>query len=59
MTRLIQQTDCRCVRDGRCSIIPILWRYSTLLYEIDNTYVPLVPPKNYVVNPDGSVSVDA
>ena len=29
-----------------------------LLYALDNTYVPLVPPKEYVINPDGTVTVE-
>jgi hypothetical protein len=29
-----------------------------LLYALDNTYEPLVPPKDYVVNEDGTVTVE-
>jgi hypothetical protein len=29
-----------------------------LLYALDNTYVPLIPPKNYTINEDGTVTVE-
>jgi len=29
----------------------------TLLYQIDNSYTPLTPPNDYVINKDGTVTV--
>ena len=29
-----------------------------LLYALDNTYKPLVPPKKYTINEDGTVTVE-
>jgi hypothetical protein len=39
-----------------------LFQYSgglqNLLYSLDNTYVPLIPPKKYTINDDGTVTVE-
>jgi 3-methyladenine DNA glycosylase Tag len=29
----------------------------TLLSQVDNTYTPMVPPSEYIINPDGTVTV--